>query len=274
MPDPAPAVDSCAAIRVVQCTGVTTAGSGHDEDWDAVAALPDALPGAWRRQARREHLELLGRWLGRPTGRWLKTDLFEEGSASRALIPSLRSAWWVGVDVSPTVAGLARRATPAAVVADVRRLPFRDGAFDGVLSTSTFDHFDDVAQIRRAVAEAARVTVTGGSLVLTLDNLANPLIALRNVLPRSVAARTGLVPFAVGATLDLAGAAAVVANAGFDVASSEHLLHAPHIIGTRLARFRWWERLALPVFPALARTRVARRTGHYVAVLGRRRGPS
>nr|MBA2279701.1 hypothetical protein [Acidimicrobiia bacterium] len=52
---------------------------------------------------------------------------------------------------------------------------------------------------------------------------------------------------------------------------AEHLLHAPHVVGTRLARFGWWERRVLPRFAALARTRVAPVTGHFVAFLARAR---
>jgi SAM-dependent methyltransferase len=166
-----------------------------------------------------------------------------------------------------------RRARPAlarAVVADVRALPFRAGAFDGVLSTSTLDHFDDPAAIDDALAELARALGAGGRLVLTLDNAAHPLVRLRNALPAGVARRTGLVPFAVGATLDEAGARAAVARAGLDVDAGEHLLHAPHVVGTRLARFGWWERVALPRFAGLARTRAAHRTGHFVALLATR----
>ena len=46
-----------------------------------------------------------------------------------------------------------------------------------------------------------------------------------------------------------------------------HLLHAPHVVGTRLARFGWYERNVLPRFAALANTRAARFTGHFVAFL-------
>lgn len=168
--------------------------------------------------------------------------------------------------MSPVVVG----AAGAGVVADVRRLPFRSACFDGVLSTSTLDHFDDVADIGVALAELALVLRPGGRLLLTLDNLANPLIRLRNALPRAAATRTGLVPFAVGATHDEAGGRAALERAGFTVERTAHLLHAPHVVGTRLARFRWWEEHGLAVFTKLAATRLAPTTGHFVAFLARR----
>jgi ubiquinone/menaquinone biosynthesis C-methylase UbiE len=175
----------------------------------------------------------------------------------------------VGTDLSPEVAR--RSGVRTAVAADVRHLPFRDGAFDGVLSTSTLDHFDDPAEIDVALAELRRTLRPGGALVVTLDNARHPLIRLRNALPHRVARRTGLVPFAVGATLDEGEGRAALARAGLTVTAAEHLLHAPHVVGTRLAALRWYEERVLPRFTRLAGTRVARWTGHYVAFLAHRR---
>jgi SAM-dependent methyltransferase len=238
--------------------------------WDGIAAGDDALPDGWRRRARAEHLALLADWVGEPAGRWLKTDLFEERSAVRALLPHLGSAEWVGSDLSTEVARRARHRTGCrAAVLDVRALPFRAGAFDGVLSTSTLDHFDDPADIDRSLAELHRVLRPGGVLVLTLDNPGNPLVRLRNALPPALARRTGLAPFAVGATLAEGPGVRAIRDAGFTVERTTHLLHAPHVVGTRLARFAWYEHRVLPRFAALAHTRVAPWSGHFVAFLAR-----
>lgn len=230
--------------------------------WDVIAEDEDQLPGAWRRQARTEHLDLLRRWVGEPAGRWLKTDLYEERDPDRELLPHLPRADWVGMDLSPAVA---RRSGCRAVTTDVRALPFADGAFEGVLSTSTLDHFDAEGDIDRALAELRRVLRGGGRLVLTLDNPTNPLIRLRNALPHAVAHRTGLVPFTVGATYAQQRGRHALEAAGFEVVASEHLLHAPHVVGTRLASWPWYARRVLPRWRRLAGTRAARWTGHFVA---------
>jgi SAM-dependent methyltransferase len=237
--------------------------------WDGIAEEPDGLPAGWRRHARREHLQLIARWAA-VGGRWLKTDLFEERAPERALLPALEGADWIGLDVSRLVAAQARRLDQArAAVGDVRALPFRAGAFDGILSTSTLDHFDDRADITRSLRELRRVLVPGGRLILTLDNPRNPLIRLRNALPPAVASRTGLMPFAVGETLTEPEGRSALAASGFAVEGTEFLLHAPHVIGTRPARVSWYERRVLPRTERLARTPVAPLSGHYVAFCAR-----
>lgn len=238
--------------------------------WDTIADQPDRLPGGWRRHARAQHLDLVERWVGAPTGRWLKTDLFEERDHDRAVLPHLPSAAWVAMDLSPEVVRRGGAARP--VAADVRRLPFPTGSFDGVLSTSTLDHFDRPQEIVRSLVELERVLRPGGLLVLTLDNPGNPLVRARNALPPALARRTGLVPFSVGATFGEAEGRRALTGAGFDVVDTTHLLHAPHVVGTRLAAWRWYEHRVLPRFARLSHTRTARWTGHFVAFLAQAEG--
>ncbi len=61
-------------------------------------------------------------------------------------------------------------------------LPFADGAFDLVVSNSTLDHFRTPADIQTSFAELHRVLAPGGSLILTLDNPSNPVVALQKLL--------------------------------------------------------------------------------------------
>jgi SAM-dependent methyltransferase len=238
--------------------------------WDEVGRLDDGLPPGWRRHARAQHLALVEAWVGEPTGSWLKTDLYEERSPHRSMLEHLPSATWLGCDLSPEVLARAAARTPLSGVAcDVRALPFANRSLDGVLSTSTLDHFARADDLGSALAELHRVLRPGGRLVLTLDNPRNPLIRLRNALPATLARATGLSPFTVGHTLGEAGGRAALTAAGFRVEHSAHLLHAPHVIGTRLARFGWYERRVLPRTDALGRTRLGTVSGHYVAFCAR-----
>jgi SAM-dependent methyltransferase len=240
-------------------------------NWEQEGMYDDALPDGWRRHGRAAHLDLVHRWVGDLEGRWLKTDLQEERSPRRSLLDSLDGDW-VGIDLSSQVARAAAGAGVVGAAADVRALPFATGSLDGVLSTSTLDHFHDPADIDRSLVELHRVLAPGGHLVLTLDNARHPLIRARNAMPPRWRRRTGLAPFHVGPTLSLEGGIRALERAGFDVVASDHLLHAPHVVGTRAARWRWWERTALPALDRLGSTRAARYTGHFVAFHARAGG--
>jgi malonyl-CoA O-methyltransferase len=78
--------------------------------------------------------------------------------------PGLAAA---GLDLAPGMCAAARAAAPAAGVAagDAEALPFRAGAFDLVVSTSTFQW---LPRLEPALAECARVLRPGGRLVVAL----------------------------------------------------------------------------------------------------------
>ena len=62
---------------------------------------------------------------------------------------------------------------------DVRETPYGDDTFDAVVSTSTLDHFDTVAGIGVLVLrEQLTPPGAGGMVIVSLDNRANPLVAL------------------------------------------------------------------------------------------------
>lgn len=71
--------------------------------------------------------------------------------------------WTVGVDANPHALDLAQRLQPEAswVKGDARRLPFQDGAFDFVVCSLTFHHFDDAtaAETLREMHRVARRAV-------------------------------------------------------------------------------------------------------------------
>jgi SAM-dependent methyltransferase len=87
------------------------------------------------------------------------------GLARRAAAAG-RSVRVVGVDrkLAHLLAGDERRAPQLRVVADARRLPFRDGAVDWSLSTLFFHHFDAEGN-RRVLAEMRRIARRGAAVV-------------------------------------------------------------------------------------------------------------
>jgi SAM-dependent methyltransferase len=204
--------------------------------WDAVLASWRETRGAalLRAYSDAANRRLLERWLPARAGRVLKTDVFDEAVA-KGLAPFLagRAEALVAVDASPATIEAARRRHPGldARVADVRSLPFEDGSFDVVVSTSTLDHFSARAGIDTALRELRRVLAPGGLAVVTLDNPWNPLVALRNALP---ARPHALVPYYVGATLGPRGLRAALAAAGFAVEELAAVMHAPRLAARAL----------------------------------------
>jgi SAM-dependent methyltransferase len=88
----------------------------------------------------------------------------------------------VGADLSPDLlAAAAERGSKCIVRCDMRRLPFRDGAFDAVtLFFQSFGYFDDDAEDAEVLRGAARVLAPGGGLVLDLldaDRVRRGLVA-------------------------------------------------------------------------------------------------
>ena len=239
--------------------------------WDSVIATwPSGPPRLWRRQSDAVHGALLARWLP-PGGRILKTDLFDEAIGD-GLAPELlsRGAQLSGIDVAPLAVerALARHPQLTAQAGDVRRLPFGDASFDAVVSTSTLDHFDDFGEAGHALVELGRVLRPGGLLVLTVDNRANPLLALRTVLPGALLERAGVTPYAMGASRGPRGTAATVRDAGFELVRREAILHFPRVLAARLP-----ERTPLRVVLAAERLHSLPSrwlTAHYVAVLARK----
>lgn len=226
------------------------------EPWSEMAPvwLEGAPVGLWRRHADATNRALVERWLPGPLGVLLKTDLFDEAVAE-GVLPSLlgRASRVVGVDLEPSIreAAAARLPGVEAVAADVRRLPFGDATFDTILSNSTLDHFADADEIHAALRELARVLRPGGRLLVTLDNPVNPVVALSKALPRSGvnrvwsrlggrAARLGLAPYVVGATLGRRELRRALAAVGLETLATDTLVHAPRILavvaGSRLER--------------------------------------
>lgn len=210
-----------------------------------------------------------------PCQRVLKTDLFDEvWGPGLASVLATRCRTLIGLDISGTV--LEQAGTRAKrIQGDVRVLPVHDCSIDLIVSNSTLDHFDSADGIDTALAEFHRVLCPGGRLLLTLDNLANPAVRLRNALPFGLLKRAGLVPFHVGISLTPAKLERAVKRAGFDIRESTTMMHFPRALGvigaacfgpwigtdTRETLVRWALRFErLMTWPTRAIT------GHFIAI--------
>jgi len=163
----------------------------------------------------------------------LKTDLFEEANGQdrilHALVPQARRK--VGIDIDePTVhQAHAPGGEFLSLCTDVRSLPFPDGAFDLIVSTSTLDHFEVAADLPRALHELIRVLRPGGTLLVILDNPLNPLYH-----PLKWITRRGLSPFRLGHTLSARALTAELRAAGLRIHSTAYLIHNPRLLSTAL----------------------------------------
>jgi SAM-dependent methyltransferase len=262
----------------VTLSPTTAAEASSRREWDEAALRwPENRPVLWRRQSDAVNRGVLRRWLAGPLAAVLKTDLFDE-MAAEGLYPELaaRARRVVAVDVSPVVVQRARGRYPhlEATVADVRELPFEDGAFDAVVSNSTLDHLGGPEEVATALTEIHRVLRPGGLVVVTLDNALCPAIALRRTLPAGLARRLRRVPFDSGWACGPQRLRRLLTQAGFDVRDTTALLHAPRAVVARLDGLddgrdgRLWR--AILGCERLGRWPSRYMTGHFVGVLAER----
>jgi SAM-dependent methyltransferase len=208
--------------------------------WDSIADEERTLgrSALWRRHCDAVNADLLERWLPGTYGPALKTDLFDEAQG-RGLLPliSSRSSEVVGVDVSETAvrAARVRHSELDAVQADVRFLPFEQESFEVIVSNSTLDHFSARSEILLALRELRRVLQRDGLLIVTLDNWANPVVAIRNAMPHPFVRRIGLVPYYVGPTYGPRGLRRALEREGFRVREMTAVLHCPRALSLRQA---------------------------------------
>lgn len=251
--------------------------------WDH-AASPDqsgvAVP-LWRRYCDALHARLIVEWTaGRRYERALKTDLFDE-AVGEGLVSCLAgiSTTVHGIDVAERIVALAARRQPRLVArrSDVRHLDGMDASFDLIVSNSTLDHFDDPADLTRAIGALARALRPGGDLLVTLDNPGNIMVALRNRLPAAVVGRSSLVPYFTGHTLALRPLTEALAREGLEIRRTGYIMHLPRVLFLHACRLfpgdgplsRGFLRLmgSFEMFRALPSARV---TGHYVVALARK----
>ncbi len=210
--------------------------------WDAAAEnwRKSHAHSLWRIYSDKINIIFLAKWLqSHCIEHLLKTDLFDE-ACSGGLYPFLASKAQnaVGMDISYVTVHAARQKCNRlkAAQADVRRLPFADDTFDMIISNSTLDHFESRHEIVAALREYYRVLRPDGILLLTFDNLANPIITLRNLLPFRLLKYMGIVPYYVGATFTPHHLRKILTQLQFDVLQLTGLMHFPRILIVAISR--------------------------------------
>jgi len=210
--------------------------------WDEVArswqeGTPKTL---WRAYNDAINNAIFAQWLPADGVEYiLKTDLFDEslGDGLYTLL-SARAKIVFGIDLSLLTVRAAklRHEGLCATQADVRHLPFANGVFDVIVSNSTLDHFESSDEIANSLYELHRVLRPEGQLLLTLDNLANPAIALRRLLPFRLLNRLNIVPYYVGATFRPHGLRKHIEQAGLKVLEIRAVMHFPRIFTMAMTR--------------------------------------
>jgi ubiquinone/menaquinone biosynthesis C-methylase UbiE len=239
----------------------------------------NCLQKVWRTYSDSVNKALLLRWWPADgVERMLKTDLFDE-AVNEGLHPLLaaRVKHVIGMDITFSVAHRARLRYPSlqTIGADVRCLPFMDSTFDLIVSNSTLDHFVSVKEIIVSLGELYRVLRPGKQMLLTFDNLANPIVLLRSILPFRLLYRLGVVPYYVGSTLGPSLLGYLLETSGFKVLEMDAMMHCPRVLAVFLAR--WMERHASPkaqkaflgflmAFERLSFLPMRFLTGHFIAV--------
>jgi len=232
----------------------------------------------------RVHQAIIRDWIqiafrSAPSGPALKTDLFDEASGSYHhafdLPAQLR---FIGLDIDRAIAvsAFVRIGSEdpglGCVVGDIRHPPFRHDSCSAVLSLSTLDHLASREEIRLALAGIYRLLLPGGILLLSLDNPANPEVALRARLPLSIVRRLRSDSFPLGQTLSRQEGSDLLTETGFAVQREFHMGHAIRYPTIRLigalerrpipALVRFAEKLTLSL-EVLSNTPLASFTGHY-----------
>lgn len=249
--------------------------------WDSISETMADGPSntLWRRHSDAVNELLVARWLHK--NRYhsiLKTDLFDE-SIGVGLCSFLTNYCDEvhGIDISEVCVKAATGRYPAlqASTADVRDLPYPNDYFDCIFSNSTLDHFPAQEDIGISLEELHRVLRPGAELIITLDNLQNPLIWLRSILPKQWLRRAGLLPYYVGETLTTRGLHKMLISAGFEISASSVILHCPRVAAIPLSGWiqkycaergqQRWLRLLMG-FEWLTRTPLRYVTGYFVAV--------
>lgn len=144
--------------------GAQTGAGGWEESGALVAG--DGRQALWRRCSDAVYLQLLRQQLKPAGGVLLKTDAWDE-AASDGLLDDLQAYAdrVLAMDIAHSTLRRARHRHAGAqlVQADVLALPLRDGSINCVVSNSTLDHFEHVAELQRGLSELVRTLARADS---------------------------------------------------------------------------------------------------------------
>jgi len=238
----------------------------------------------WRRNLFIIYQDLLKRWQSIPPyAAVLKTDLYDEAQTDYSPLIAINtgSPHITGIDISFDIAARAqerlkdKKQRLNVVACDVRDLAFKSGSFDLIISTSTLDHFSDKNDITRSLRELCRGLKPGGTLIVTLDNLSNPAIKLRNILPYSFLKSLKVVPYYVGKSLTKPELTRILQANGFMISETVFIDHHPRILtvwlGYALQKIgikpleALFQKIII-MFERLQRSLIAPITGYFIAV--------
>jgi SAM-dependent methyltransferase len=255
--------------------------------WDKVYESWEAGSGhtTWRLHSDAVYSRLLLVLLpSPPKGRILKTDAFDE-AVSGGIVEELRSplAQILMIDLSPQMLISVRRRHPWILFAasEVRQVPCAAETFDCIISLSTLDHLESLEEVQVGLREIFRILKGGGRMILTFDNLANPLIRLRRFLPFEWLHKLGLVPYRIGVSCGPGLLRRMVEGTGLQVEDLGAAFHSPRVLMVFCARLI--DRIGNPrlqscflksaaLFELLSRWPTRFVTGHMIVLTARKPG--
>lgn len=176
---------------------------------------------------------LINRWAPTNKEHILKTDLFDE-ACSCGLYPFLqeKAIQVTGIDVADEIVKKAQMKYPRLLgkVCDIRKLDLETNTFDLVISNSTLDHFDNKRDILTSLQEIWRVMKPGGELIISFDNIVNPMVFVRNFFPGQIFHRLGIVPYYVGETFTPKELQTALQKTKFQIIEIDAVMHFPRVL--------------------------------------------
>ncbi len=201
--------------------------------WERIAQQEYSNHQLWRSYNDLINTMLINKWLKTPVKHILKTDLFDE-AIHKGLYPEVceRTEKFTAIDISEGIVkrAVSRYSNLDGVIADVRSLPFADNQFDFVISNSTLDHFFCEQDIFKSLSELERVLCQNGKMIVTFDNLANPVILLRNFLAQKSLLSSKVVPYFVGKTVTPWKLEEYLKKTGFVINDVSTVMHFPRLL--------------------------------------------